>query len=116
MMRNIRPIHTRLLTAIMAGVASTGLATAAMAKGSGAGVNANASAGIQAASPGYVQAGGAADAHLNAYVSTNTHAQWQSGATLSADRADMNSNGPTPSATAEAAGQATTQAKYPGPR
>jgi hypothetical protein len=106
----------------MAGVVSASFATAATAAGTGARANANAGAGAQPASPGYVQAGGAADAHMNAYGSANTNAQWQSGATRGADRtaerADMNSDGLPPSATAEpaAAGKATTQAKRSGAR
>lgn len=104
MMRNAQPIRTSLLTAIMAAVVS---------------------AGAQAASPGYVQAGGAADTHMNAYGSTNTHAQWKSGATLgaerAAERADMNSDGlTTPSATPEPAAaakaKAVVQAKRPASR
>lgn len=119
MMRNAPPIRTQLLTAIMAGVVSASFATAATAAGTSARANANAGAGVQPASPGYVQA---ADAHMNAYGSANTNAQWQSGATRgadrTADRADMNSGGLPPSATAEpaAADKATTQAKRSGAR
>jgi len=101
MLRNAQPIRTRLLTAIMAAVVS---------------------AGAQAASPGYVQAGGAADTHLNAYGNASTHAQLQSGATGGAegpaDRTDMNSDGLTPSVSPEpaAAAKAVVQAKRPGSR
>jgi len=124
MKRNAQPIRTQLLTVIMAGVVSASFATAATAAGTGTRANANAGAGAgaQSASPGYVQAGGAADAHMNAYGSANTNAQWQSGATpgadRTADRADMNSNVLPPSATAEpeAADKATTQAKRSGAR
>lgn len=117
MMRNAQPIRTRLLTAILAGMVSAGFATAASAAGTAAGANAKAGAGAQAASPGYVQA---AEAHVNAYGSTN--AQWQDDATRgtdrAADRAGMNSDKRAPSATAEPMADAgsVAQAKRPGSR
>lgn len=66
MMRNAQriraqPIHAQLITVIIAGVAGAGLAAAATA-----------------AAPGYVQAGGAVDAHLNAYINAHSNARWTS--------------------------------------
>jgi hypothetical protein len=77
MMRNAQriraqPIHAQLITVIMAGVAGTGFAAAATA-----------------AAPGYVQAGGAVDAHLNAYISVHSNARWTSGADRDPDRGEQ---------------------------
>lgn len=79
MMQTAKQVRTKLLTVIMAGVAGVGFATAATAAGVGAGANANDGAGAQA--------GGTADAHMSPSGSTNSNAQWQSGATRGADRA-----------------------------
>lgn len=69
-----QPIYAQpiaqLMTVIMVGVAGAGFAAAATA-----------------AAPGYVQAGGAVDAHLNAYISAHSNARWTSGATGDADHA-----------------------------
>jgi hypothetical protein len=70
MMRNAQAIPAQLITVIMAGVAGAGLAAAATA-----------------AAPGYVQAGGAVDAHLNAYISAHSSARWTSGSARDAERA-----------------------------
>jgi len=66
MRQNAQPIRTQSLITIMSGVAGVGFAMTATASGGGVGVNANAIAGAAVASPGYVQAGGTADAHMNA--------------------------------------------------
>jgi hypothetical protein len=69
-----QPTHAQpiaqLMTVIMVGVAGAGFAAVATA-----------------AAPGYVQAGGAVDAHLNAYISAHSNARWTSGATGDAHRA-----------------------------
>jgi hypothetical protein len=70
MMQNAQAIRAQLITVIMAGVAGAGFAAAATA-----------------AAPGYVQAGGAVDAHLNAYISAHSNTRWTSGAARDADRA-----------------------------
>ena len=122
MRQNAQPIRTQSLTAIMSGVAGVGFAMTATASGGGVGVNANAIAGAAVASPGYVQAGGTADAHMNAYLSAITNVQWQSevtrGADRAADRTEMDSDGLAPSATAEpeATGKTAALAKHPGTR
>jgi hypothetical protein len=108
MMRNAQPIRTRLLTAILAGMVSAGFATAAAAAGTASGANAKAG-GAQAASPGYIQA---AEAHIDAYGSTNAKANAQRpddatrGADLASDRAGTNSDEQAPSAAAEPAADA----------
>ena len=95
MMRNAQQIRSKLLTVILAGVAGVGFATAATAAGVDIGVDANVDAGAQVEAPGNVQAGGPADAHMSPSGSTNTNAQWQSGAARGADRAAerMGTNG-----------------------
>lgn len=75
MMHTALQIRTRCLTAIMAGMASIGIATAATA--AGVGVNAG----------GAAQAGGPASAHMSSTATTHSNAQWQSGATRGVDRA-----------------------------
>ncbi len=82
-------IRTRLLTAIMAGVAGIGVATAATAASGGM----SADAGARVAALGAPLAGGAADAHLDAYVSANT--RWRDGAAAVGSRAAarMGANG-----------------------
>lgn len=72
-------VRTRLLTLIMAGVATLGFAHVTQAAGSAAGANANVGADAQT--------GAAASAHMNGSGSANSNAQWQSGATQGADRA-----------------------------
>lgn len=122
MRQNAQPIRTQSLTAIMSGVAGVAFAMTATASGGGIAVNANAIDGAAFASPGYVQGGGTADAHMNAYLSAITNVQWQSGVTRGADRAadrtEMSSDGPAPSATAEpeSTGKTTALAKHPGTR
>jgi hypothetical protein len=118
MMRNTQPIRTRLLTAVLAGMVSAGVATAASAANAAAGTNAKAGADAQAASPAYVQA---AEAHVDAY-STNANAQGQDDATRGADRAaeraGMNTSKRVPSVAAEPAADARSvaQAKRPASR
>lgn len=85
MMKKAQPIRTQLVTVLMAGVASIGLATAATAAGVGVGVNAG--AGAQVGAPAKAHTGGAAEAHMSTSGSANSNAQWQSGATRGADRA-----------------------------
>jgi hypothetical protein len=90
MKQHVQQSRIRLLTVIMAGVASVGFATAATA--AGVGVNTNAGAWARVAAPGTPLASGAADAHLDAYVS----AQWHDGAARGGSRsaARMDANGP----------------------
>jgi hypothetical protein len=120
MKTSTQPIRSRLMAVIMAGVTGAGFATAAAA--AGAGVDANADARAKAATPGYVQAGGAADAHMNAYGSAHTNAQWKSGASRGTDRAaERASTGidalePSTTAEFEVAGKASAQARRPGSR
>jgi len=71
----------------MAAVAGAGFATAATAAGAGAGVNANVDAAAQVVARDNPQAGGSADARMGPAGSTNSNAQWQSGAAQGADRA-----------------------------
>jgi hypothetical protein len=103
MMRNAHTIPAQLITVIMAGVAGAGFAAAATA-----------------AAPGYVQAGGAVDAHLNAYISAHSNARWTSGAARDADRAaeQMGANdlGLAPSPADEAVGTEAVLAKRSGTR
>jgi hypothetical protein len=93
MTQKTQPIRTRLMTALMAGVASIGFATAATAAGVGVGVNAG--AGVQVGAPVKAQAGGVAGAQMSTSGSANSNAQWQSGATQGGDRAAerMNAKG-----------------------
>jgi hypothetical protein len=72
MMRNFQLTPTQLLTVIMLTVIMAGAGFAATAT---------------AAAPGYVQAGGAVDAHLNAYISAHGNDRWTSEAARDADRA-----------------------------
>lgn len=82
-------IRTRLLTAIMAGVAGIGVAAAATA----ASGRMSADAGARVTALGTPLAGGATDAHLDAYVSANT--RWRDGAAAVGSRAAarMGANG-----------------------
>jgi hypothetical protein len=110
MMRNaqrirFQPIYAQLITLIMAGVASAGFAATATA-----------------AAPGYVQAGGAVDAHLNAYISAHSNARWTSGVARDAGRAteQMGANdlglAPSTADGAEAGGTEAVLAKRSGTR
>jgi hypothetical protein len=105
MMRNTQPIPAQLMTMIMASVAGAGFAAAATA-----------------AAPGYVQAGGAVDAHLNAYISAHSNAGWTRGAARDADHAaeQMGANdlglAPSPADGAEAGGTEALLAKRSGTR
>lgn len=103
MMRNAQAIPAQLITVIMAGVAGAGFAAAATA-----------------AAPGYVQAGGAVDAHLNAYISAHSNARWTSAADRDTDRAaeQMGANdlGLAPSTADEAGGTEAVLAKRSGTR
>lgn len=114
MKTNAQPIRSRLVTVIMAGVAGASFAAAAAA--AGVGVDARA----KAATPGYVQAGGAADAHMSAYGSAHANAQWKSGATRGADRAaagaGIDALEPSTTAEFEVAGKAAAQARRPDSR
>ena len=107
MMRNAQQIRSKLLTVILAGVAGVGFATAATA----AGVDANVGAGAQVEAPGNVQAGGPADAHMSPSGSTNTNAQWQSGATRGAERMGTSGTELKLSTELEATGKTTAKAK-----
>lgn len=93
-----QPVRAQLITVIMAGVVGAGFAAAAAA-----------------AAPGYVQAGGAVDAHLNAYISAHSDAGWTSGAARDTDRdaEQMGANdlGLAPSPADEAGGTETVLAK-----
>lgn len=106
-------IRIRLLTAIMAGVAGIGVAAAATA--AGVGVNAHAGAGARVAALGTPLAGGAADAHLDAYVSANT--RWRDGAAAVGSRAaarmGANSDGLEQSTAAELEAAARAQRSAP---
>lgn len=103
MMRNAQAIPAQLITVIMAGVAGAGFAAAATA-----------------AAPGYVQAGGAVDAHLNAYISALGNARWTSSAARDTDRAagQMGANdlGLAPSPADKAGGTEAVLAKRSGTR
>ncbi|MHB1187527.1 hypothetical protein [Thiobacillus sp.] len=111
MKQSDQPIRTKRLAGIV-------FATAVTAVGVGVGVNANADAGTQVAAPGNIQAGDAADAHINAYVSAYTAAQRQSRATRDAERMGSNNDGLEQSTAAEpeAAGKAAAKAKRSGTR
>jgi len=114
MTQKTQPIRTRLVTALMAGVASIGFATAATA----AGVGVNAGADAQLESPVKAQTGGTAEAHMSTSGSANSNAQWQSGATRGGDRAaerlDAKGAGMTQSTDAEL--EATGKASVKGAR
>jgi hypothetical protein len=111
-MKQNAQIRTQLLTVIMAGV---GFATAATAAEVDASVDAKVGADAQVAAPGNIQAGGTADAHMSPSGSTNSNAQWQSGATRGADRAgermSMSGSELKPSTELGAAGKTTAKAK-----
>ncbi|HBU29491.1 MAG: hypothetical protein A2X71_09945 [Thiobacillus sp. GWE1_62_9] len=108
MMQKTQAIHTRLVTALMAGAASIGFATAATAAGVGVGVNAGAGA----------QAGGAAGAQMSTSGSANSNAQWQGGATQGGDRAAerMNAKGADVTQPTDAELEAAGKAKVKGAR
>jgi len=115
MMRNAQPIRTGLLTALLAGMVSAGFATAASASDTAAGTHAKAGAGAQAVSPGYVQA---AEAHINAYGSTNTQRQDDAtrGTDRATDRAGMNSDERAAAAEAAVGAGSIAQTKRPDSR
>lgn len=109
MKQHVQQIRTRLLTAIMAG-AGVGFAAAATAAGGGI------SAGAGVAALGTPLAGGAADAHLDAYVSANT--PWRNGAAGGGSRAAarMGANGDGLEQSTVAEFEAAAPAKRPAPR
>jgi hypothetical protein len=113
MKQHVQQIRIRLLTAIMAG-AGVGFATAATA--AGIGVNAHAGAGAGVAALGTPLAGGAADAHLDAYVSANS--PWRNGAAGGGSRAAarMGANGDGLEQSTVAEFEAAAPAKRPAPR
>jgi hypothetical protein len=110
MKQHVQQIRIRLLTAIMAGVA--GVAAAATAAGGGI----SADAGARVAALGTPLAGGAADAHLDAYVSANT--RWRDGAAAVESRAvaRMGANGDGLEQSTVAELEAAAPAKRPAPR
>lgn len=77
--------HSKLLTVLIAGVASLGFATAASAAGGVLGVNVGAGAQI-APAPG-TSIGGAAEARMGASGELNSNAQWKDTASQGVDRA-----------------------------
>lgn len=99
MKRSVKQTRRKLLATLVAGLSGTGLATAVMAAGIGVGVGvnaganagaggANAGAGVQAAPAIDVQTGGTAAEQMSATGAANSNAQWQTGATRGADRAE----------------------------
>lgn len=70
MTQNAPQIPARILTAIIAGAAGVGFASAAMATGFG-----DRASGNQVAEPGIFLPDGAAEAHLNAYILASANAQ-----------------------------------------
>ena len=114
MMQKTQAIHTRLVTALMAGAASIGFATAATA----AGVGVNAGADAQLESPVKAQTGGTAEAHMSTSGSANSNAQWQGGATQGGDRAAerMNAKGADVTQPTDAELEAAGKAKVKGAR
>lgn len=113
MMQTAQQVGSKLLALIIAGVAGVGFVTAATAAGVGAGVDANVGGGAQVAAPDMDQAGGSADAHMSTSGSTNSNAQWQSGATRGAEH--MNARDaemkPSEETALEAIGTATAKGK-----
>lgn len=116
MMQHAQQIRTKLFTLIMAAVAGAGFATAATAAGAGAGVNANVDAAAQVVARDNPQAGGAADARMSPAGSTNSNAQWQSGAAQGADRAAgrMNPKGTEMKQSSDTEPEATGKASHKG--
>ncbi len=78
--------HSKLLTVILAGVASIGFAAAASAAGT-LGANTHVGVGAQTAPVPGTAIGGAADAHMNASGNLNSNAQWKDSATQGLERA-----------------------------
>jgi hypothetical protein len=74
-MQTALKVRTRLLTAILSGVAALGFAAAATAEETGADASADA------------RLGGAADAHMSPSGHSHNNAQWQNDAARGADRA-----------------------------
>ena len=83
-MKQNAQVRTKLLTAIMAGVAGIGFVTAATAVGLD---HTPVGAGAEVAAPINSQAGGRAEANMDPTGSASSNAQWQSGATRGADSA-----------------------------
>jgi uncharacterized protein YjbJ (UPF0337 family) len=79
--------HSKLLTVILAGVASIGFAAAASAAGGTLGTNTHVGAGAQTAPASGTSIGGAADARMNASGNTNSNAQWKDTASQGLGRA-----------------------------
>lgn len=113
MKQHVQQIRIRLLTAIMAGVAGADFATTSTAASV---LNTHAGAGAGVAVLGTPLAGGAADAHLDAYVSANT--PWRDGAAGGGSRAAarMGANGDGLEQSTAAELEATALAKRPAPR
>ncbi len=78
--------HSKLLTVILAGVASIGFAAAASAAGT-LGANTHVGVGAQTAPVPGTAIGGAADAHMNASGNINSNAQWKDSASQGLERA-----------------------------
>jgi len=79
--------HSKLLTVILAGVASIGFATAASAAGGALGGNTNVGAGAQIAPAPGTSVGGAAEARMGASADLNSNAQWKDTASQGVERA-----------------------------
>lgn len=81
--------HTpsKLLTLVLAGVASMGFATVASAAGGALGVNTDVGAGAQVAPAPATSMGGAAEARMGASAGLNSNAQWKDTASQGVERA-----------------------------
>ena len=86
-MQSNQQIHSKLLTVILAGVASIGFAAAASAAGGTLGTDTHVGAGVQTAPAPGTPIGGAADARMNASGNINSNAQWKDSASQGVERA-----------------------------